>query len=367
MTASPAPPKAESLLHPRFRGPEDVATIEAVPLSARGLPASTHAIVERAAALWPDAPAVILLTSAERWDDPVTLTFAQLRARVNRIANLLIRRGVQRSDAVGIVAPNSSGTLAGLLAAQAAGIAAPVNPGLATDRVAGLLAAAGARVLIAAGPEFGTATLGRLAELRDGSPVETVLLLRPDDAEGPAPTLPEVAGLRIEWLDATAAEEPDDRLTAPAPRPEDLAAYFHTGGTTGTPKLAVHTHANEVAMAWTLSLALDEGMGEGSMFAALPLFHVNALLVTGLAPLMSGRRAVWAPPLGYREPGLLAAFWRIVERYRIAGLSAVPTVYAALGQLPVDADISSCASPLWARRRYRSPSAATSRRAPGWS
>ena len=61
---------------------------------------------------------------------------------------------------------------------------------------------------------------------------------------------------------------------------------------------------------------------------------------------MSGRRAVWAPPLGYREPGLMGVFWKIVQRYRIAGMSAVPTVYGALAQLPVDADISSLRFPV---------------------
>ena len=364
MTATHAPEEAESLLHPRFRGPEDLPVIESVPLAARGLPASTHAIVERAADLWPDARALSLLPSAERWDDPVTLTFAQLRARVNRIANVLTRRGVRRTDAVGIVAPNSSGTLAGLLAAQATGIAAPVNPGWPQSGWPACFPARGARVVIAAGPESAR-NRGPAGRAPGGSPVETVLLLRPDGAAGSG-CRPARGRRTAHRMARRGGWEPEDRLTAPPPRPEDLAAYFHTGGTTGTPKLAVHTHANEVAMAWTLALALDEGMGDGSMFAALPLFHVNALLVTGLAPLMSGRRAVWAPPLGYREPGLLAAFWWIVERYRIAGLSAVPTAYAALAQLPVDADISSLRFPSWARRRYRSPSAATSAR-PGWS
>ncbi len=50
---------------------------------------------------------------------------------------------------------------------------------------------------------------------------------------------------------------------------------------------------------------------------------------------------VWAGPLGYREPALYSHIWRIVERYRISAMSAVPTVYSVLAQVPVDADISS--------------------------
>src|SRR5689334_4654174 len=116
----PAPTETDDPLRPRFRIPADVRAIERVPLSARRLPPSTHVVVERAAALWPDATALTVLPSAERWADPVTLSFAQVRARVNRYANALTRSGVRRSDAVGVVAPNSSGTFVALLAAQAA-------------------------------------------------------------------------------------------------------------------------------------------------------------------------------------------------------------------------------------------------------
>jgi fatty-acyl-CoA synthase len=73
----------------------------------------------------------------------------------------------------------------------------------------------------------------------------------------------------------------------------------------------------------------------------LPLFHVNALVVTLLAPLFKGQRVVWAGPLGYRDTKLFANFWRVVERYRISFMSGVPTIYAALADRPVEADISS--------------------------
>ena len=76
-------------------------------------------------------------------------------------------------------------------------------------------------------------------------------------------------------------------------------------------------------------------------FAALPLFHVNALVVTLLAPLFKGQRVVWAGPLGYRDTTLFANFWKVVERYRISFMSGVPTIYAVLADRPVDADISS--------------------------
>ncbi len=102
---------------------------------------------------------------------------------------------------------------------------------------------------------------------------------------------------------------------------------------------------------------------ESVAFAALPLFHVNALVVTLLAPLFKGQRVVWAGPLGYRDTKLFASFWKMVERYRISFMSGVPTIYAVLAERPVDADIGSLrfalvgASPLPTAVRERFESA----------
>ena len=149
--------------------------------------------------------------------------------------------------------------------------------------------------------------------------------------------------MTVAHLGALAREAPADTLPGEAPRAGDVASYLHTGGTTGAPKLAARTHGNEVANAWMIGTRLD---ADGAVFAGLPLFHTNALIVTLLAPLLRGQPVVWAGPLGYRDPALFSVFWQLVERYRIAAMSAVPTVYAALATLPVDADISSLRMPI---------------------
>jgi fatty-acyl-CoA synthase len=136
-----------------------------------------------------------------------------------------------------------------------------------------------------------------------------------------------------------------DALPGPPPSSSDIASYLHTGGTTGTPKLAARTHSNEVSNAWMI--ACNDLLDQDSVtFAALPLFHPNALLVTVLAPLLKGQHVVWGGPLGYRDTSLFGNFWKIVGRHRIAAMSAVPTVYSVLAQVPVDADISSLKLPI---------------------
>jgi fatty-acyl-CoA synthase len=82
------------------------------------------------------------------------------------------------------------------------------------------------------------------------------------------------------------------------------------------------------------------------VLGGLPLFHVNALIVTGIAPMFSGARVVWPGPAGYRDKALYTRFWTIIEHYQIAAMSAVPTVYGTLAQVPVNADISTLRLPI---------------------
>ena len=279
-------------LWPQYDGPADLAAIEAVPLADRGLPATTYDVLVRAAALWPDRTALSVMPEAARWREHSTVTFGELLTRVHQAANALHAMGVRRGDAVGLLSPNREELVVATLAAQLAGIAAPVNPGLREDHV---------------------------TELLDRSRARRV---------------------DLDELLALAADQPGDRFVGVLPRATDIAAVFHTGGTTGVPKLAAHTHANEVTDAWMIAASglLDE---DAAIFAGLPLFHVNALVVTLLAPLMKGQHVVWAGPSGYRDVALYGEFWRIVEHFGIAAMSAVPTVYQVLAQCPVDADISS--------------------------
>lgn len=330
----------EQLLWPRYAEPGDVAGIEAVPLAERGLPASTYALLVRAARRWPRKTAFTVLPEAARWREPYQRTYAELLGDVHRIANTLRDFGIQRGDAVALTAPNCAELIPALLAAQLAGIAAPINAALSAEHLSELLRRSGARVLITAGPELDPDAWERAQALAATGALDAVLVLRPTAATDPPPPLPRIGGALVEYLSVAAASADETVFHGTAPDHADLAGFFHTGGTTGAPKLAAHTHANEVANAWMLAAnaTLDE---DSVLFAALPLFHVNALIVTLLAPLFKGQHVVWAGPHGYREPALYAEFWKIVEHYRIATMSAVPTVYSVLTQCPVDADISS--------------------------
>ena len=249
-------------------------------------------------------------------------------------------RGVRRTDGVALLAPNCDELITATLAAELAGIAAPINSGLSGEHIVELLRRSGARVLVAAGPDLAPEVWDHARHLAREAGIEALLALRPTRGSEAEAELAQVDGVRVGHLSTLAAEQPHDRFVGEPPSATDLAALFHTGGTTGTPKLAAHTHANEVTDAWMIA-AIGVLDTESVVFAALPLFHVNALVVTLLAPLFKGQRVVWAGPLGYRDTKLFANFWKVVERYRISFMSGVPTIYAVLAERPVDADISS--------------------------
>jgi len=113
------------------------------------------------------------------------------------------------------------------------------------------------------------------------------------------------------------------------PAGSDVASYFHTGGTSGSPKIAPHTHANEVFTGWATGFAADVGPGD-VLLCGLPLFHVNAAIVTGVAAFQTGATVLLFGREGYRNRAMLGMFWEVVARERVTFFSGVPTVYAAL-------------------------------------
>ena len=318
---------------PSFRSAADVQAFEATARYEDRIAAqSTYEAVQRGAAIAPQAPALQFIASAESLEPAVTLSHAQFLARVTQSGNLFHAHGVGPQDVVSFLLPLLPQYYFGLLGAQVAGIANPVNPLLSPHQLAEILRAARTKVLVTIGPRPGTDIWDKVQQIRAELPeLKAVLVIggAADPAKG------------VHDFDAELAKHPADRVVSGRTiRADDIAGYFHTGGTTGTPKLVRHTHANQVYQAWGLRLTLP--MGGHNLLCGLPLFHVGGSLTQGLATLAGGGCIVALTPSGWRDAGMVRNAWKLVERYRPAVFGGVPTVLAAALSVPVDgADISS--------------------------
>jgi fatty-acyl-CoA synthase len=260
------------------------------------LPESTYELLMNAARTWPDGIATQWVPDPADYTRALAWTYAELAGTVTQIANALTALGVRRGDAVTLAGVNTSMLYAATLAAQAAGIAAPVNPALSAERITELIRRTGSPVLIAAGPELNPQLWPKLLQTARQAGMTAVLALRPDGAHGDPPALEDDAPaggtpdgpLTVAYRDEVIAGQPSDQLAARPPTAGDLAAFVHTGGTTGAPKVAAHTHANQLACARGIAECAALAPGEG-VLGGLPLFHVNALIVTGIAPMFGGR------------------------------------------------------------------------------
>ena len=281
---------------------------------------------------------------------------------MTQIANGLASLGVRRPDAVTLCGPNTSMLFAATLAAPTAGIAAPVNPALSEERIAELIRRTGSRILVTAGPGTEPAAVGAARHRGPGGEDERHPRGAARRRIRPGAALAAGGGVPTAYLEDLIARQPSASLTATS---------LPGGGGSGRVRAhrGHHRSAEDRRAYQANQLACARGITEGrglapgeAMLGGLPLFHVNALIVTGIAPMFGGARVVWPGPGGYRDPALYQHFWKIVEHYRIAAMFAVPTVYGTLARLPVNAGISSLrlpivgASPLPSAVREGSPS-----------
>ncbi|WP_027775248.1 acyl-CoA synthetase [Paraburkholderia caledonica] len=338
---------------------QDVLAIEAQGQPA-DLPSNTYEMICRGAAIDPSAPALSYFATADDYANAKHWTYSELLRDITRTANMLSRLGVQRGTVVAYVLPNLPETHCVIWGGEAVGIVCAINPMLEGEAICQLLKSSGAAVLVTLAPFPGTdvwqkvqPVLNKVPSLKHVVLVDLAGEARSDRA-APAQTgragecSPQhepvgesrAVASQIEFHDfatAVARESGEALCTAQRMNPDDVSSYFCTGGTTGLPKIAMRRHGNEVANAWSAGRFLGESVGPGkTIFCGLPLFHVNAVMVTGLLPFSRGAHVVLGTAQGYRGEGVVKRFWEIVEHYRINFFSGVPTLYGSLMEVPVD-------------------------------
>ncbi len=323
-----------------IRSLADVRRLEDTPLEQAVTVRSTYEIFRNTAAAHGARTALTFLRDADPETPPIRWNYAQLLSGIHQTANLLHALGVGPQDAVAVLLPGCLEYHLALWGGEAAGIVQPLNPLLTDEKLVSLMKAAGAKVLIAYGSDAESGMWSKAMRLRTQVPtLVTVLRVAPHD---------ELADAAVDLPEGTAdfaamrAAQPDDRLLSGRDiAPDDIAAYFHTGGTTGAPKLARHSHRAQVFTAWAC-VKLQQLTHQDVTINGYPLFHVAGVLPAALAAFSAGVETIMPTTSQLRNKAVVANYWRLVDKFRPTSLSAVPTILAALANVPLDgADISS--------------------------
>ncbi len=332
----------------RIKSIADVKDIEKIPLSQRNLAKNTYEVFKCSAEQHGNKIALSFLLEGTVDEAAFNYSYTDLYQRITQTANAFQHLNRGNKDVVSILLPNIPQNHFSLWGAEAIGIANPINPMLEPSQIIGIMNAAQSKVLVTLAPFPNNNLWEKAQEIAQQVPtLETILTVNLAQflpgGKIPSMPMPDSNGkCKIMDFDALIAQQSSDVLKQVEEKNwQVVACYFHTGGTTGTPKIAIHSHGNQVFSGWMVGRQLDWNESD-VMHCGLPLFHVNAPLITGLAPFTVGGQVIMTSPHGFRSPKVLDHFWRLIEKYKISFFMAVPAVYFELNKRwKGDTDVSS--------------------------
>jgi long-chain acyl-CoA synthetase len=231
-------------------------------------------------------------------ESDLTMTFAELRQASRRLSHYLSGQGIQPGEKVALLMHNGYQTCRLFIGAMYGGYCVtPLNLLAQPAQLEYVLDHCDARIVFAA----------------------------PDQMEKLKSAMSKVKReIRVVECNVDAAEFlPREELNPPDVGEEDDALMMYTSGTTGKPKGVVLTNRAVISGGQFVSAAHELGPGDRAM-AALPLYHINAQIVTATSPLVHGGSLVL--PHRFSASG----FWKLVARYGCTWINAVPTIISYL-------------------------------------
>ena len=312
---------------------------------------SVYALLSRTVTKYSGRPAVSFQLDSDPKAKAETLNWGQLLARVTQAANGFKSLGVSQENKIAYILPICTEAIVTFVAGTAAGIVVPISPLLEPKQIAGILKLAGVKVVVSMKALPKTDVAQKVAEALEECPdvshlveVDLVKYLSfPKSFIAPLirPKVKAKHSATVISFDDLLASQSGTSLSFKDDNKDRTAAMFHTGGTTGTPKLAQHTLNGMLYQGWVTNIVLTNWSEKDSVLCPLPLFHVFAVYPNLMNSLATGSHIIFLTPQGYRGDGVFDNFWKLVERWKPAFLSIVPTAAAELMQRPIDADVSS--------------------------
>jgi acyl-CoA synthetase (AMP-forming)/AMP-acid ligase II/enoyl-CoA hydratase/carnithine racemase len=304
----------------------DVVALEQSPYDELIPARNLYHVFQATAHLHGERPALTVLAAGDPQENTVTLSHAELLDAITRAANVFRSLGITpTSGAVAFLCPALPQVPAALIGAQVAGVASSINFLLNADAIADLLIAENATVLVIPSAAHDAALWEKANAVIDRVPsLQHVLVIGGEsDPARKLASFDETQSAQRATLDFQLAAEGDT-----------VCALFHTGGTTGRPKLVRLTHGNQIHAAW--SFAQVHGLDESDVaINGFPLFHVGGTVTAGLSILAAGGHMIIPSAYSLRLPRVIENYWGIVERFRATIVSGVPTSIAALAEVPI--------------------------------
>lgn len=269
-----------------------------------------------------DRKALTVLRSPDPNDVGVSLTHSELLGEVTRAANMFASLGLQPGGGVAaFLSPTLPELPTLLLGAQVAGVASALNYLLSRDAIIDLLTAEKATILVVPARELDETCWTKAEGVLDLVPTLEQVIVIGGSGAGRAG----YRGLR----EALAGHRTDGLDFEPSNDPDTVCALFHTGGTTGRPKLVQLTHGNQIHAAFGFGQVFGYDASD-AVINGFPFFHVGGTMTVGLAVLAAGGHVVVPSPYGARSPAVVEAYWRIVESFGLTVIGGVPTTIAAV-------------------------------------
>ena len=291
-------------------------------------PLETYSLVElleRAVAKWGDRPAIDFMDRQ--------FTYREIGALTNKVAKGLQAQGLKKGDRIGLFLPNCPYFMIfyfGIL--KAGGTVVNINPLYADREVAHLLNDSGAEMVVTLDL---TDLYGKLAPMFGHTPLRKIIVCPMGDILPMAKRVLFTLAKRKEIVNPPRDAkhiwygdliDNDGRHAPLVVNPQtDIAVLQYTGGTTGTPKGAMLTHANLTANAEQCKLWFKGAReGQEKMLAVLPLFHVFAMTGAMNLGIRIGAEIVMLPRFALDD--VLNA----IHLKKCTIFPAVPTIFSAI-------------------------------------
>jgi long-chain acyl-CoA synthetase len=298
----------------------------------------------------------LLDTSVARYPDRVAMdflgrqwTYAALADMTERAARGLYAQGLRKGDRIALCLPNTPYFVALYFAALRLGaVVVALNPLYTHKELEHLIHDSGARIV--ASPDIAAIA----DKLRDIAGVDRIIIC---PMAGILPFFKSWGwrifkrgeqaryaedGLHIGFASLCADAPP---MVRPDVQPRDLAVLQYTGGTTGTPKGAMLSHANLAAnSAQTLAHLGHDLPNQERVLGVLPMFHVFALTTVLNFSIEIGAQIIMLPRFD------LAQMLDTIARARPTLIFGVPTLWVAMnshardGKAPDLSGLTACIS-----------------------